>query len=62
MSSKKFRNKVKPSTIVELVVDDAEYRLAEMKRKCVIYSRNSKFYVRERVEFYAKFEPVGDSA
>jgi hypothetical protein len=54
---KKYVNRKYPSTTVEFVCE-AEYRVAEMKQAVVIYTRNTKYYVRNKVEFEAKFRPA----
>jgi len=54
---KKFRNKAKHSTVVSFVCN-AEHRVGEIKSRVVIYERDGRFYSRNSVEFYAKFEPV----
>ena len=54
---KKYVNRKKPSTTVEFVCE-AEYRIGEMKHQVVIYTRNTKYYVRGKVEFEAKFRPA----
>lgn len=51
-----FANKTNRSVVVELVADNVEYRVGEIRTKCCIYSRNNRLYVRHRGEFYAKFE------
>jgi hypothetical protein len=58
---KKYRNKSKHSTVVTFVCN-AEHRVAEMKSRVVIYERNGRYYSRNSVEFYSKFEPVGDDS
>ena len=54
---KTYVNRKKPSTTVEFVCE-AEYRIGEMKHQVVIYTRNTKYYVRGKVEFEAKFRPA----
>lgn len=50
-----YRCKSKPSTVVEFI-SEAQLRIGEIKRLCVIYQRNGIFYVRPKEEFHAKFE------
>ena len=49
-----YRNKTKPSVIVELI-GPAVFRLGETKQPCVVYSRNGVLHVRTRGEFLEKF-------
>jgi hypothetical protein len=53
----KYRNVYKPSIEVE-VVTEAQYRMGEVRQKCVIYARDEQFYVRSVAEFLAKFRPL----
>lgn len=53
----KYRNIVNPSAVVE-VVTEAEFRTGEMRGRCVIYTRGTRFYVRSIGEFAEKFRPV----
>lgn len=55
--SQKFRNRFKPSVVVELL-GTGELRIAEVKQPVAIYKRGSKTYVRTSAEFADKFEPV----
>lgn len=49
---------------VELISDDVEIRIGEMKWAGVVYTRDgkSKVYVRTKAEFKAKFIPVIEQA
>ncbi len=49
---------------VELISDDVEIRIGEMKWAGVAYTRDSKskVYVRTKAEFKAKFIPVIEQA
>ena len=49
---------------VELISDDVEIRIGEMKWVGVAYTRDgkSKVYVRTKAEFKAKFIPVIEQA
>lgn len=55
----KFRNRYKPSVIVELV-GTGELRIAETKQPAAIYKRGSKLYIRPAAEFTDKFEAVAE--
>ena len=50
----KFRSKVKPTTVVEFL-SEAQLRIGEIKRICVIYSKDGHYYVRPKAEFHDKF-------
>jgi hypothetical protein len=50
----KYYCKVKPGMVVEFI-DEAELRIAEIKRLAVIYRRNGRLYVRPKAEFLCKF-------
>ena len=51
----KYRSKTKPTLSVEFVAE-AQLRIGETKRLCVIYQRGDLYYVRPRDEFFDKFE------
>jgi phage antirepressor YoqD-like protein len=50
----KYRSKTKPTVVVEFVAE-AQLRIGETKRLCVIYQRGEIFYVRPKAEFFDKF-------
>lgn len=50
----KYRSKTKPTTVVEYV-SEAQLRIGEIKRLCVIYQRDGIYYVRPKAEFFDKF-------
>jgi len=54
---KTFKNSVKPSIKVEVIDDDAEIRIGEMKVPAVAYVREGrkKVSIRTKEEFRAKF-------
>lgn len=52
-----YRNKFNHAVVVS-IVGDAQLRIAEMKRKAVVYERNGQLFVRTEAEFYASFEPT----
>jgi hypothetical protein len=52
----RFVSRVNPSVIVELI-ENAQYRLAEIKSPAVIYKRGDNIYVRLVSEFHSKFKP-----
>lgn len=54
-----YINKDKPSVTVELIVENAEFRLGEIRKRIVIYKRNEKHYARTAEEFSAKFRRAG---
>ncbi len=56
----KYRHRNKPSVQVEFVAE-AEYRIGEMRSKAIIYTRNQKFYVRGKGEFFKHFEELPTS-
>lgn len=56
--SAKWKIRSEPTKIVELLNDNAEFRVGEMKERVVIYERKGKVCVRRYKEFLAKFEPV----
>ena len=51
----KYRSKTNPSLSVQFV-SEAQLRIGETKRLCVIYQRGEIFYVRPKAEFFDKFE------
>lgn len=58
-----FRSKTNPELVVEWV-SEAQLRIAETKRLCVVYKRDGNLYVRTKAEFFDKFtldeSPVAD--
>lgn len=57
-----YRNVANPKVVVRLLHERAEFRVAELRRWCVIYERDGKIYVRDAGEFFDKFSPIpGDS-
>lgn len=60
----KFKNSGNSSVQVEVISDDVEIRIGEMKWVGVAYTRDgkSKVYVRTKAEFKAKFTPVIEQA
>ena len=50
----KYQSKTKPTVEVEFVAE-AQLRIGETKRLCVIYQRGDIFYVRPKAEFFDKF-------
>ena len=60
----KFKNSGNSSVQVEIISDDVEIRIGEMKWVGVAYTRDgkSKVYVRKKAEFKAKFIPVIEQA
>jgi len=50
----KYQSKTKPTVEVEFVAE-AQLRIGETKRLCVIYQRGEVFYVRPKAEFFDKF-------
>lgn len=60
----KFKNSGNSTVQVELISDDVEIRIGEMKWAGVVYTRDgkSKVYVRTKAEFKAKFIPVIEQA
>ena len=50
----KYQSKTKPTVEVEFVAE-AQLRIGETKRLCVIYQRGGVFYVRPKAEFFDKF-------
>jgi hypothetical protein len=58
-----YRSKINPDLVVT-GISEAQLRIAETKRLCVIYKRDEYYYVRPKVEFFEKFkldEPKIDS-
>ena len=55
IASMKYRSKTKPTLSVEFV-SEAQLRIGETKRLCVIYQRGDLYYVRPKAEFFDKFE------
>lgn len=51
----KYLSKTKPTVVVEFV-SEAQLRIGETKRLCVIYQRGDIFYVRPKAEFFDKFD------
>jgi hypothetical protein len=51
----KYLSKTKPTVEVEFVAE-AQLRIGETKRLCVIYQRGEVFYVRPKAEFFDKFD------
>ena len=60
----KFKNSGNSTVQVELISDDVEIRIGEMKWVGVAYTRDGKpkVYVRTKAEFKAKFTPVIEQA
>jgi len=54
-----YRNRTNPSVVVEILAQDAQLRLGELRWPVVVYRRldNGTIYVRSRAEFEAKFCP-----
>jgi len=50
----KYVSKTKPTVEVEFVAE-AQLRIGETKRLCVIYQRGEIFFVRPKAEFFDKF-------
>ena len=50
----KYLSKTKPTVEVEFIAE-AQLRIGETKRLCVIYQRGEVFYVRPKAEFFDKF-------
>ena len=52
-----YRNRSNPSVVVEILAQDAQLRLGEIRWPVVVYRRldNGTVYVRSRAEFEAKF-------
>jgi hypothetical protein len=60
----KFKNSGKSTVQVEVISDDVEIRIGEMKWVGIAYTRDGKpkVYVRTKAEFKAKFTPVIEQA
>lgn len=60
----KFKNSGNSTVQVEVISDDVEIRIGEMKWVGIAYTRNGKpkVYVRTKAEFKAKFTPVIEQA
>ena len=60
----KFKNSGNSSVQVEIISDDVEIRIGEMKWVGIAYTRDGKpkVYVRTKAEFKAKFTPVIEQA
>lgn len=54
-----YRNRTNPEVVVEILAQEAELRLGELRWPVVVYRRldNGTVYVRSRAEFEAKFCP-----
>jgi hypothetical protein len=50
----KYRSKTNQNLTVEYI-SEAQLRIGETKRLCVVYERGGCFYVRPKAEFYDKF-------
>jgi len=50
----KYRSKTNQDLTVEYI-SEAQLRIGETKRLCVVYEREGYFYVRPKAEFYDKF-------
>jgi hypothetical protein len=50
----KYRSKTNQNLTVEYITE-AQLRIGETKRLCVVYEREGYFYVRPKAEFYDKF-------
>jgi hypothetical protein len=50
----KYQSKTKPTVEVEFVAE-AQLRIGETKRLCVIYQRGEHYFVRPKAEFFDKF-------
>ena len=50
----KYVSKSKPTLSVEFV-SEAQLRIGETKRLCVIYQRGEHYFVRPKAEFFDKF-------
>jgi len=51
----KYLSKTKSALVVECITE-AQLRIGETKRLCVIYQRGDIFYVRPKAEFFDKFD------
>jgi hypothetical protein len=54
-----YRNRTNPSVVVEILAQDAQLRLGELRWPVVVYRRldNGTVYVRSKAEFDTKFAP-----
>ena len=54
-----YRNRTNPEVVVEILAQDAQLRLGELRWPVVVYRRldNGTVYVRSKAEFDAKFAP-----
>lgn len=54
-----YRNRSNRDILVEVISDDAQYRLGETRWQVVIYRRldDGTYYVRPKAEFESKFAP-----
>ena len=52
-----YRNRTNPEVVVEILAQDAQLRLGELRWPVVVYRRidNGTIYVRSKAEFEAKF-------
>jgi hypothetical protein len=50
----KYRSKTNQNLTVEYI-SEAQLRIGETKRLCVVYEREGYFYVRLKAEFFDKF-------
>jgi hypothetical protein len=50
----RYLSKTKPAVVVEFVAE-AQLRIGETKRICVIYQRGEHYFVRPKAEFFDKF-------
>lgn len=55
-----YCNRVNPKIRVQIISDDAQYRMGETRWQVVIYQRidDGTFYVRPKAEFDSKFRPM----
>ena len=51
----KYRSKTNQNLTVEYI-SEAQLRIGETKRLCVVYERHGYFYVRPKAEFFDKFK------
>jgi hypothetical protein len=60
----KFKNSGNSTVQVEVISDDVEIRIGEMKWVGIAYTRDGKpkVYVRTKAEFKVKFTPVIEQA
>lgn len=52
-----YQAKHNAAVTVEMIAE-AELRIGETKRQVIVYTRNTKNFVRPKVEFYDKFSLV----